>query len=291
MGYFLDGLTNRVIYIAHLEVKVLWFPNHKADFSAHRLLIYIFRVPHWAKLDTGESFSIAIGYENTTNDQNNCIISIGTKMYTTSVPWNSEFNQLTLGTPNNTFLINYQPVSSSKFKGCLTSAILKFSNSVDIDLEVSDPSSSVPTFSTLLVETIPGCEFDDVCQGFETSPCQNNGTCSNVFGGYECVNCSEGFHGLNCEFNKTCEQQNPCDGDLECTDVEDSFECKFGLRINGRSFSALSALNGVRKALITLNFLLKYAHKAAIMPDLINFKCSFFTDNDLKKNMKFNSKL
>jgi protein crumbs len=53
-------------------------------------------------------------------------------------------------------------------------------------------------------------------------PCQNNGTCSNLIGRYEC-NCAEDFVGVDCERPRvvTCANA-PCKNGANCTDNEPS---------------------------------------------------------------------
>lgn len=53
-------------------------------------------------------------------------------------------------------------------------------------------------------------------------PCQNNGTCSNLIGRYEC-NCTEDFVGVDCERPRvvTCANA-PCLNGANCTDNESS---------------------------------------------------------------------
>nr|XP_034311989.1 fibropellin-1-like isoform X4 [Crassostrea gigas] len=55
-------------------------------------------------------------------------------------------------------------------------------------------------------------------------PCQNNGTCTDLFNDYQC-DCVAGFNGTNCENNIDECSQGPCQNNGTCTDLVNDYHC------------------------------------------------------------------
>lgn len=61
----------------------------------------------------------------------------------------------------------------------------------------------------------------------ESNPCQNNGQCHDLVGGYECNCLNTGFHGLNCEIDidECVMSADYCGDDGQCVNLPGSFKC------------------------------------------------------------------
>lgn len=70
--------------------------------------------------------------------------------------------------------------------------------------------------------TLTGQYCDKDVNECETSPCQNNGTCLNFDGGYNC-SCSYGYEGKNCE-TPNCGLVN-CENGANCAIDNNKWQC------------------------------------------------------------------
>lgn len=59
----------------------------------------------------------------------------------------------------------------------------------------------------------------------ESSPCLNDGVCSDGINGFQC-NCSQGYVGDRCEQDVDECQSNPCLNNGTCENLPGSYECK-----------------------------------------------------------------
>ncbi|XP_022665182.1 protein crumbs-like isoform X3 [Varroa destructor] len=77
---------------------------------------------------------------------------------------------------------------------------------------------------------IEGQMGDPVC---DSNPCQNGGSCVDIFNAFEC-RCTEDFRGPLCEELKPCRKY-LCPGSSKCQDLVDGFECVANASFEGRT--------------------------------------------------------
>ncbi|XP_052094474.1 protein crumbs-like isoform X2 [Mytilus californianus] len=84
------------------------------------------------------------------------------------------------------------------------------------------PEVDIPSINAINVSSLEEGEVtDDICNSF---PCDNNGTCTNVFfNDFHCV-CPHGFIGKNCSELDFCKDHS-CPVGADCNTLPDGFEC------------------------------------------------------------------
>ncbi|RDD44406.1 Protein crumbs [Trichoplax sp. H2] len=85
--------------------------------------------------------------------------------------------------------------------------------------DTPNPSDRFTALNQLNI--LVGCQGNRVC---DANPCQNNGTCSDLFNLFNCA-CPNGFNGTSCQNNINECASNPCANNGTCTDLLASYNC------------------------------------------------------------------
>lgn len=116
----------------------------------------------------------------------------------------------------------------------LNNVFLVFNNDTTIKLRKNDKILKPLNYSNVIL----GQQTDDICKS--KTPCQNNGTCENVFyNDFKC-NCTRGFTGKDCSNIDYCLTV-ACEGGAKCKNAPDGYECIHEATFNVTSYVKFQA--------------------------------------------------